>query len=88
MLRVQQTEYVKPSLSDKDSWSLVLLPDVQTYMKFDYNQPILDLMLAWVSNKVTASSKEKSFGDAKNRFKSFSFLLTTQRCKNIFLQLK
>ena len=51
-LPAQQDDYIKPSLSDKDSWSLVLLPDVQTYMKFDYNQPILDLMLAWVLNNV------------------------------------
>ncbi|WP_298646657.1 metallophosphoesterase [uncultured Proteiniphilum sp.] len=51
-LPAQQSDYVKPSLSDTDSWSLVLLPDVQTYIKFDYNQPILDLMLAWVSNNV------------------------------------
>ncbi|SDZ72735.1 3',5'-cyclic AMP phosphodiesterase CpdA [Porphyromonadaceae bacterium KH3R12] len=49
-LSAQQDDYTKPSLSDKDSWSLILLPDVQTYMKFDYNQPILDLMLAWVVN--------------------------------------
>lgn len=45
-LPAQQSDYVKPSLSDTDSWSLVLLPDPQTYMKFDYNQPIFDLMLA------------------------------------------
>ncbi|MEA5129337.1 MAG: metallophosphoesterase [Proteiniphilum sp.] len=49
-LPAQQNDYVKPSLSDENSWSLVLFPDVQTYMKFDYNQPILDLMLSWVSN--------------------------------------
>lgn len=49
-LPAQQNEYVKPALNDKDSWSLVLLPDIQTYIKFDYNQPILDLMLAWVNN--------------------------------------
>lgn len=49
-LQAQQSNYVKPSLSDMDSWSLVLFPDVQTYVKFDYNQPILDLMVAWVQN--------------------------------------
>lgn len=51
-LPAQQNEYVKPSLNDKDSWSLVLLPDVQTYMKFDYNQPILDLMMTWITNNM------------------------------------
>ena len=51
-LLAQQQDYVKPSLSDKDSWSLILLPDVQTYMKFDYNQPILDLMMNWISNNM------------------------------------
>ncbi|RNC66090.1 metallophosphoesterase [Proteiniphilum sp. X52] len=51
-LSAQQNDYTKPSLSDGDSWSLILLPDVQTYVKFDYNQPILDLMLAWVVNNM------------------------------------
>lgn len=49
-LPAQQHDYVKPSLSDQDSWSLILLPDVQSYVKFDRNQPILDLMINWVSN--------------------------------------
>jgi hypothetical protein len=44
-LPTQQNEFVKPSLSDKDSWSMILLPDLQTYVKFDYNQPTLDLMM-------------------------------------------
>ncbi|MFA7493386.1 MAG: metallophosphoesterase [Proteiniphilum sp.] len=51
-LPAQQNDYEKPSLSDENSWSLVLFPDVQTYVKFDYNQPILDLMVAWVSNNM------------------------------------
>lgn len=51
-LPAQQDVYEKPSLSDENSWSLILFPDVQTYVKFDYNQPILDLMVAWVSNNM------------------------------------
>lgn len=49
-LPAQQNVYTKPALSDSASWSMVLFPDVQTYVKFDYNQPILDLMVRWVLN--------------------------------------
>lgn len=37
----------KPCLSDSASSSIILLPDPQTYTKFDTNQPIFDLMMAW-----------------------------------------
>lgn len=57
-LPAQQNDYVTPSLSDENSWSLILFPDVQTYVKFDYNQPILDLMVAWVSNNMERLNTE------------------------------
>ena len=41
-------EYEKPKLSNQDSWSMILLPDVQSYVKFGRNQPILDLMMTWI----------------------------------------
>ncbi|WP_114750671.1 metallophosphoesterase [Pleomorphovibrio marinus] len=40
--------YKPPALAHKDAWTLVLLPDTQTYVKFKRNQPILDLMANWV----------------------------------------
>lgn len=47
-----QEVHNKPALSDPDSWSLILLPDPQTYMKFGRNQAIFDLMTAWVSENI------------------------------------
>ncbi|MDR0712664.1 MAG: metallophosphoesterase [Bacteroidales bacterium] len=40
--------YAPPQLSDAGSWSMILLPDPQTYVKFDYNQPLFELMTAWI----------------------------------------
>lgn len=37
-------------LSDTSSWSMVLLPDPQTYTKFDYNQPLFELMMQWIKH--------------------------------------
>lgn len=52
----QNTE--KPKLSTPESFSMILLPDPQTYMKFDVNQPVFDLMTAWVAaNLKTLSVK-------------------------------
>ena len=44
----QATEFKEPTLSTSDSWSIILLPDPQTYVKFDYNQPLLELLTAWI----------------------------------------
>ena len=44
----------KPELTDKNSFSMILLPDPQRYTKFDVNQPLFELLTAW-----TASVKEK-----------------------------
>lgn len=49
----QETNYNKPSLTDPNSWSLILLPDPQVYVKFGRNQPILDLMTSWVSENIS-----------------------------------
>jgi hypothetical protein len=38
----------EPSLTSPQSWSMILLPDPQTYIKFDYNQPLLELLTAWM----------------------------------------
>lgn len=39
----------KPELDNKDSFSMILLGDPQSYTKFSYNQPIFDLMLEWIN---------------------------------------
>lgn len=44
----------QPELSDPESFSMILLPDPQSYTKFDTNQPIFELMTAW-----TAANLEK-----------------------------
>ena len=44
----QNTGFTEPVLSTPDSWSIIMLPDPQTYVKFDYNQPLLELMTAWI----------------------------------------
>src|SRR5690606_3758052 len=48
----QETQYEPPKLSNPDSWSLVLVPDPQTYVKFERNQGILELMTGWISEQI------------------------------------
>ncbi len=50
----QQAAYTPPALSDKQSWSMIMLPDPQTYQKFGRNQPIFDLMTAWIEENIPA----------------------------------
>jgi len=47
-----QKQYHAPALSASDSWSMILLPDPQTYNKFERNQPIFELMTAWISENI------------------------------------
>lgn len=47
-----QSGYSKPRLSSKDSWSIIMLPDPQCYSKFARNQPIFDLMTAWIADNI------------------------------------
>ncbi len=42
----------KPELSDENSFSIIVLPDPQSYTKFAVNQPIFDLMTAWVEDNI------------------------------------
>ena len=37
-----------PALTDPRSWTLVMVPDIQTYVKQMENNGILDMMLAWI----------------------------------------
>jgi len=48
----QQKKYVPPALSDSNSWSMIILPDPQTYQKFARNQPIFELMTAWIADNI------------------------------------
>lgn len=49
--RAQNTQmYSPPALSSEKSWSMILLPDPQTYNKFARNQPLFELMTAWVAD--------------------------------------
>lgn len=48
----QQQTYTAPALSDTESWSLVLMPDPQSYVKFERNQGALELMTGWISENI------------------------------------
>ena len=48
----QQQKYTPPALSDSNSWSIIMLPDPQTYQKFERNQPLFELMTAWISENI------------------------------------
>lgn len=48
----QQNKYQPPVLSDSASWSIIMLPDPQSYQKFARNQPLFELMTAWISENV------------------------------------
>ncbi len=47
-----QQPYRPPSLSHPDSWSVIMLPDPQSYQKFERNQPLFELMIAWISENI------------------------------------
>ena len=49
-----QEGYKQPKLSNPDSWSLILLPDTQSYMKFGRNQGIFELMTSWIEENIEA----------------------------------
>ena len=41
-------EYQPPALENPDSWTMVVVPDVQAYIKRRCNHGILDIMNAWM----------------------------------------
>lgn len=49
---IAQVYPVRPQLSDKNSFSMILLPDPQSYNKFDANQPLFELQTAWIANSI------------------------------------
>lgn len=49
---VSQAKFQKPKLENPDSWSMVMIPDIQNYVKWNKNQPILDLMMRWIEDNI------------------------------------
>ena len=45
---VAEVEYKNPALSDPDSWTMVVIPDVQAYVERPRNHGIVDIMNAWI----------------------------------------
>lgn len=48
----QEPAYLEPALEQPGSWSLIMVPDIQNYVKWGRNQPILDLMMAWIEEHI------------------------------------
>ncbi len=42
----------RQSLSDPDAFTMILLGDIQGYVKYDINQPLLDLCTAWIADNI------------------------------------
>ena len=49
---LSQENYKKPALEQKGSWSLIMVPDLQNYVKWGRNQPLVDLMMAWIQDNI------------------------------------
>lgn len=49
---IKAQSFKSPQLENDKSWSVVLIPDIQNYSKYNKNQPILDLMVRWVENNI------------------------------------
>ncbi len=47
-----QEDYTPPKLSNSESWTLILVPDTQSYVKFGRNQGILELMTGWIEENI------------------------------------
>ena len=43
---------VYPALQDEASFSMILVPDPQSYTKFAANQPLFDLQTAWIAQNI------------------------------------
>lgn len=43
---------------DRESFSMILLGDPQNYVKYDYNQPVLELMTAWIEDNIDSLKTE------------------------------
>ena len=43
---------VYPTLQDEGSFSMIMVPDPQSYTKFAANQPLFDLQTAWIAQNI------------------------------------
>lgn len=48
-----QQQVGKPELSNEKSFSMIVLPDPQSYNKMDRNQPAFELMTAWIADNIS-----------------------------------
>ena len=43
---------VYPALQEEGSFSMILVPDPQSYTKFAANQPLFELQTAWIAQNI------------------------------------
>lgn len=48
-----QEKFQTPKLDNEKSWSVILIPDTQNYVKWNRNQPVLDLMVRWIEDNIS-----------------------------------
>ena len=46
--------YTAPALTEDGAWTMVLVPDTQTYTKFSRNHGILTSMFSWIAENTEA----------------------------------
>lgn len=54
-LTLSSSAQVRPfelELTDSNSFSMIIIPDIQSYVKFEANQPLLDLMTTWCAKNL------------------------------------
>lgn len=51
-IALAQNSYQKPALEQKGAWSVIMVPDLQNYVKWQRNQPLVDLMMAWIVDNI------------------------------------
>ncbi|MCW3166975.1 metallophosphoesterase [Chryseobacterium sp. 09-1422] len=48
-----QEKFQTQKLDNEKSWSVILIPDTQNYVKWNRNQPVLDLMVRWIEDNIS-----------------------------------
>lgn len=52
MIGIGQSNLQNQGRENDGSWTVVMIPDIQNYVKWNRNQPILDLMMAWIEDNI------------------------------------
>ncbi|GAB3010517.1 metallophosphoesterase [Niabella terrae] len=47
-----QEAYQSPQLEKAQSWTLIMVPDIQNYVKWKRNQGIMDIMMSWIETHI------------------------------------